>query len=392
MSVSGPSAPITVLLVSHFYSTHRGGIEIVAGTLAKFLASTGDVTVRWMASDVTPASEGVDGLKCIPARACNIVEDKLQLPYPLWSLPSLVRLWKEVRAADVVHVHDYLYMGNMAAFLFAKLCGKPVVVTQHIGFIPYDSALLRSILSILNRTLGSLVLGQADRTVFISEGVQAYFNRQTWFRTPAMLIPNGVDTEVYIPIEPSKRELVRQDLDLPKDKPIFLFVGRFVEKKGLSILKDVAQRFPSVSWLFAGWGPLDPDTWDMPNVRVFRDRRGPQLTPLYQVADLLVLPSKGEGFPLVVQEAMACGTPAMVSPETASAYSAARPLILVADVETDAVSTWSDRLTTILQDRDRMLADLRLQVASFAREHWSWQGCADRYVNLFQSLISPSSS
>ncbi|MEM9567859.1 MAG: glycosyltransferase family 4 protein, partial [Cyanobacteria bacterium P01_E01_bin.34] len=329
---------------------------------------------------------------CIPARSSNIVENKLQLPYPLWSLPSLMQLWREVRAADVIHLHDYLYAGNIAAFLFAKLCRKPIVITQHIGFIPYDSALLRGVLSTLNRTLGALLLGQAERTVFISEVVQTYFERQTQFRTPAQLIPNGVDTGVYVPVDASKREQVRQDLDLPTDKPTFLFVGRFVEKKGLPILYELVQRFPSMYWIFAGWGPLDPERWDLPNVRVFRDRRGPELTPLYQTADLLVLPSKGEGFPLVVQEAMACGTPAMVSPETASACSAAQPLIFAADVDTDAVSAWSTALAAILQERESGLTNRRSQVASFARKHWSWHHCAQRYLQLFQTLAAPSSN
>ena len=51
---------------------------------------------------------------------------------------------------------------------------------------------------------------------------------------------------------------------------------------------------------------------------VHRNLSQAELPPLYQAADLLVLPSVGEGFPLVVQEAMACGTPALVGDETAA--------------------------------------------------------------------------
>jgi glycosyltransferase involved in cell wall biosynthesis len=385
--MSSSSVKPSILLVSHFYSAHRGGVEIVAGTLAEFLAHQGDVTIRWMASDTNPSPEGIPELHCIPARATNVVEERLQLPYPLWSLRSLLRLWQEVRTADVVHLHDYLYAGNIAAFVFAKLCRKPVAITQHIGFIPYDSALLRGILSNLNRTLGALILGQAEQTVFISEVVQTYFASNIRYRHDPLLIPNGVDTETFCPADEPQRQAIRQELDLPSDRPVFLFVGRFVEKKGLPILWELVERFPTIHWAFAGWGTLDPEGWGLPNVRVFRDRKGSQLVPLYQAADLLVLPSKGEGFPLVVQEAMACGTPVMVGRETASGYSAAAPLMLSEEVEgSNTIDLWSARVEALLQENCVSLTELRPKVAAFTREHWSWQTCAERYGQLFCKL------
>src|SRR4029077_19092998 len=100
--------------------------------------------------------------------------------------------------------------------------------------------------------------------------------------------------------------------------PLFLFLGRFVEKKGLPVLRELAQRLPQVRLLLAGWGPIDPAAWGLPNVTVVRSPSTGELSALYQAADLLLLPSVGEGFPRSVQEAMACGTPALVGSETAA--------------------------------------------------------------------------
>jgi glycosyltransferase involved in cell wall biosynthesis len=277
-------------------------------------------------------------------------------------------------------------LSNLAAFLFAQIQKKPLVITQHIGFIPYKSPLFRGLLSFLNQTLGCLVLRNAHQVVFISEVVQKYFSSKTRFRHSPLMIPNGVDTETFFPAQEQQRKSIRHELGLSVEKPVFLFVGRFVEKKGLPILQQLAQRFQFVHWAFAGWGSLDPSLWKLPNVTVFRDRRGNELTPVYQSADLLVLPSKGEGFPLVVQEAMACGTPVMVGSETAQACSAAKDLMLSEDVEGEnTVEQWSRKIENLLQDSS-LLSSLRPKIGEFAYQHWCWQRCAAQYHQIFQEL------
>lgn len=384
------SQPITILLVTHYYPMHRGGIEIVAGKLAESLSKIGNIEINWMASNVDPHPIDIPRLQCLPMKASNIIEEKLHLPYPFWSLPSLVKLWRAVQWADVIHLHDYLYMSNIFAFLFAKIQHKPLVITQHIGFIPYKSAFLKKLLSFLNETIGIEMLKRANQTIFISEVVQKYFTDKACFRCPTLMIPNGVDTEIFIPVKEEQRQQIRQELGLSLELPILLFVGRFVEKKGLPIIQQLAERLPLIQFIFAGWGSINPETWNLPNVKVFSNRRDATLTPLYQAADLLILPSKGEGFPLVVQEAMACGTPVLVNSKTVQANSAAQYLMFSEDLEVgDIIEKWIAKIENLLDD-SQVLTSIRPEVANFAQEYWSWSACAEEYYQIFQDIAEKS--
>lgn len=368
-----------VALVSAYYPAHRGGVEAVAGELAQRLAASGAVEITWHASDCDPAPPEQPGLRCIPARAWNVIERRGGFPYPLWSPGSLRALSRTVQRVDVVHLHDCVYLPNVLAAVMSAIHGKPTLVTQHVGAVPYRNAVLRALLRAANRILGTFLLGRAARVAFVSRSVQGYFGRFVRFREAPVYVPNGVDTAVFSPAEGEPR---------PGRVPQLLFVGRFVEKKGLHLLKKIAAALPETRWTFAGWGPLDPAAWKLPNVTVRRDLGKDQLVPLYRASDLLVLPSVGEGFPLVVQEAMACGTPALVSDETAAGCPEARDLLLVEPVDcADAADRWTARIRSLLASPASQAA-LRSRVAGFAREHWAWERCAERYAALLRDCVA----
>lgn len=376
-----------LVLVTHYFSSHLGGVEKVAAELASRMVKSHGWTIEWIASDTDPLPAGLpDSMVLEPVKAWNGLETKLGVPWPVWTPGALRKLWIAIGRADVVHIHDAIYFGNAFAWLFARLRGVPVMVTQHTGSIPFRSAILRAIHTIANHTLGRLVLSKAYQTVFISPAVREEYERFCRFRAAPIYYPNGVDTAVFSPageiaadpaIERARREGGR----------VLLFVGRFLEKKGLNILRELATAFPDDLWIFAGWGPLDPERWGLHNVLVVRGETGAGLASYYRAADLLLLSSYSEGFPLVVQEAMACGTPVMVDETSAAGCPDARPLMFVEKVGgTDTAARWTRRLSELLEDPHRLQA-LRSEVAKFAREHWSWEGTAAEYARLLDAIV-----
>jgi glycosyltransferase involved in cell wall biosynthesis len=362
----------------------------VAWEIASRLAARGAAEITWYASDTDRAPPERPGLRCVPARAWNLAERLLGVPFPLWSPSALAQLWRAVREGDLVHLHDCLYLPNVVAWLAAVRARRPVVITQHVGDIPFRNPLLRAILAAANRLLGKLLLGRAAQSVFVSEVVLRYFQGFVRFRRVPVRVANGVDGAMFRPPDERERGLLRARLGVAAATPLMLFAGRFVEKKGLHLLQRLAQALPHVRWIFAGWGPLDPSHWDLANVAVHRNLGQAELAPLYQAADLLVLPSVGEGFPLVVQEAMACGTPALVSDQTAAGCPEAAGLLLHESLEVDdPEARWRARIEELL-GRSDMLRALRPRVADFARGAWSWERTIERYVEIVSHAAHPA--
>jgi glycosyltransferase involved in cell wall biosynthesis len=257
----------------------------------------------------------------------NATERALGIPFPIPGLAALGTIRREVARADIVLLHDTLYPANIAAFLFARWARKPVVVTQHIAEVPYRNSLLHGLMRLMNRWVTRPILAGASQVVFISE-ITARAFAGVKFRKPPRLIFNGVGTDVFRPVtDEAEKVAARRHFGLPLDRSVALFVGRFVEKKGLNILRQAAQMDRDTVWVFAGWGPLDPNTWGLPNVRAFSGLSEATLAPLYRASDAFVLPSIGEGFPLVLQEALASGLPAICSAQTACADDRAAPLL-----------------------------------------------------------------
>lgn len=384
---------VEIAVVTHYYGTHGGGIERVADKLIRELSLNEDLHFTWIASHCDPAPD-IRGQDMLEMNCWNALERCWGIPWPLWSRKSVRAMREAVDKADVVWLHDTLYPGNIAAFRRARKRGKKIVITQHISPIPYRNPLLRWAMKMADKMFTARMLRQADEVIFISDRVAEDYYHRVAFTRAIKVIPNGVDIQLYHPPIPENRRFLRQQFALKKDQPVLLFVGRFVEKKGLDALRRLATRLPECRFWLAGSGPIKPESWLLPNVHVFRGRSAGSLVELYQAADLLVIPSYGEGFPLVIQEAMACGLPVLCSPSTAEGCRMAIPYLHIADVWPDD----TERTATVWEERIRAFPlplPLRNSIddlAAFAHGSWSWPPIAAVYADILRKLAGREKS
>jgi len=357
-----------ILMVSHFYESHLGGIERVAGHLCRQMAAQG-AQVTWAASAQDAAPRGIPSLS-LPT--VNPTEALTGLPMPIPGPRGIARMWRAVGAADAVVVHDALYVTSILAMVMAKLRRRRVVLIQHIAGIPFASRLMRGVMALANGIVTRPMLAAADEVVFISDTVRADLLGDP-ARRPYRLLFNGVDGAVF-------RRVGEAAQGLPEGKRRILFVGRYVEKKGLSVIRELAALRPDLTFLTAGDGPIRPAAWGLPNVHDLGPQTAQQLAALYRSAEWLVLPSVGEGYPLVIQEAMACGLPVICGQPTDRADPEAGRWLKGVPVDLAQPRAAAQACAALL-DTPGLSLPQRAEMAAWAAQRYSWARMAGEILS-----------
>lgn len=369
-----------ILTVTHFFESHGGGIERVAGHLCRNLAALGHTCI-WAASesDSAPADGTVYPL---PLDCFNATERLTGLPMPVPGFGALAALGREISRADVVIVHDALYCTSIAAMVIARMKGKPVILIQHIAEIPFSSMLMCKLMALANLLVTRPMIRSADQVVFISETVRQSFAGVKKKRA-ALLLFNGVDTAIFHP-----GPALRARFGISKSGKFAVFAGRFVEKKGLAVLKVCAAQSPETTFVLAGSGPIDPHQWNLPNVIPLGTLSPNDVADLFRAADVLLLPSVGEGYPLVIQEAMACGLPVVCGAKSAESDPAAARWLLGTDIDLNEVEETAARVCELLSQQPLSVEERR-EMGDYAASAYSWRGMATRIDEIFLTIRTP---
>jgi len=373
-----------ILCVSNYYfPEHIGGIEVVADNLVAHYRQAGH-DVHWIASDVLPTPREVQKGD-VPLRAWNFAEVKLGFPFPLPGPDSIPKIWNEVRWCDIVHLHDCLYPANFFVFFFSMLQRKPILLTQHVKILLYKQMYKRWLQNFAYNTIGRTIFRNVNQVVFITpivhDGMISFLPKKKENR----IIANGVDTDFYRPLNIVERRETVQGMSLDPERPLLLFVGRMVEKKGIHLLRPIIDRHPEWNWIFVGRADdINPENWGCSNLVYFDRATGIKLRSLYAIADLLIHPSIGEGVTLVVQEAMACGTPVVLNEESlyGLAEEVKKHIFISSYPATDAL----EKVIVVTLENRQKLEELRETVRNYAVQKMSWKRVSREYLSLLETL------
>jgi D-inositol-3-phosphate glycosyltransferase len=357
---------VRVLVVSAYYLPHVGGVERFTHNLARGLAARGhDVEVLCCrTSRDSPRVEFTDGMLVRRVPAWNPFERRLGVP---WLVPAPAALVRAVRGsdADVVLVNDVLYATSLAALWFAR---APVVLTQHVGVVPQRNRALDLLQRVAYRATRRAARRAAAHTAYNRE-VAAWAGR-LW----------GVDVAVLpVASEPGTARATRAEFGLPEDRFVALFVGRDAPKKRLDVVLDAADERYELA-VVTGREPPAP----RPGVSVFPPLAPDRLGALMRCVDAFVLPSRGEGIPLSLQEAMAAGLPVVttLNPGYDAYFSDEDVLAIEPDPAALRSALWT------LAREPGLRARLAERSRAVSRAHFRPERFVDAYEELLQVVHS----
>ena len=224
-------------------------------------------------------------------------------------LPFLRRQIRDGRDFDLIDAH-YFYPDGVAAVLLGRALDRPVSVTAR------GSDLNIIARHAMPRRWIRWAAQNADGLVAVSGGLKRRLVELGIGADRVRVLRNGVDLALF---RPHDREAGRATLGFTR--PTLLAVGNLVALKRHWLMVEALTYLPEVELVIAGEGPERAGIERLVRERKVADRvrllgRVPQdrLPEIYSAADLLLLVSTHEGWPNVLLESMACGTPVVVSP------------------------------------------------------------------------------
>lgn len=366
-----------ILVTSHYGLPHLGGIETAVDGLAAGLAARGHDVVQLTSAVPRGGVPAPRPYRMVRIPAWNGLERRLHVPWPVFSPRLFGSLRRWTAWADVVHAHGFLYMSTALALALAR--GRPRVLTEHVGHVAYSDAVLDRAEALAVQTVGRACVRAADALVVLNDRVADELVDLAP-GTAVETIPNGLDVERYRPPAPGEREALRAELgwDL---RPRALFVGRLVPRKGLdATLRAFATLDDAAELVVVGPGRLPAG---LPSsVRVLGPRPPEEVARLYRAADLFVLPSQGEGFPVTAQEAISSGLPTVLTDDPAYAAQLAGAGVELIAPEPEALAAALRRLLADPTERARRSASAR----AHALRSFSWAASAERHEALYERL------
>ena len=214
-------------------------------------------------------------------------------------IPEVISIMRKIKP-DVIHVH--YPVTSYLAKIYGKITGRKFLTTHHISGIPKHP---------LHK--------KADAVIAISRELESELLDQFQYNPSQInLIFNGVPMEKFNrSIEVTSKKERKKELGIPDEKVIIGYVGSYSHRKGLDVLMDAFAKVKGKAHLvLLGDGDTKwVNTLIVSNGLIDKVTLHPFQDPVkfYAAFDVLVLPSRKEGFPLVPLEAMMMGVPTVRS-------------------------------------------------------------------------------
>lgn len=224
----------------------------------------------------------------------------------LWSWGLIAPLTKQIKRADVVHIH---FARDLVPYLtaFLSILYQTPYVTQTHGMIISDGRLSTRFTDFLftrkliKKSWANFVLSDTERSAILALDIE----------TPSKVLPNGISVSAKL-----------NERNGPTTR--IAFCSRLEKRKGVGKFIELADSFRNSGIKFEIYGPDGGElefvkseirSKNLGSILEYKGSLQPaEVQSVLSEIDFLVLPSKDEPFPMVILEALAVGTPVLVMP------------------------------------------------------------------------------
>lgn len=309
----------------------------------------------------------------------------------------ILGLMREVSKYDVVHIHAVWNLPTFFAMFIAKLKGIPYVVSAHGSFDVWAEKKNYYLKKVYLALFEGPLINKAACIHALTQTERDDYRRQG-FSVPVSVIPNGISQNLLGEQPIANTQDLNEELNSisagSKDGIVtLLFLGRLHSKKGLDILIDaletLSEAYPGLQLKIAGSDQGSgyecllrkkiEDNGLTLRCHFLGEVRGEAKYDLLRLADIFVLPSRSEGLPMSVLEAMLFKIPVLITracniPEVAS-YKAG----VVVETSVCAVA---EGLDALLSDRQRLIT-MGANGANLVKEKFSMRSVLRQYELMY---------
>ncbi|MEL6456997.1 MAG: glycosyltransferase [Cyanobacteria bacterium J06621_15] len=394
-----------ILHVIPSISAVRGGPSYAVIAMVKALREHG------INAEIATTNDNGPDLLDVPLHKCinyPLEVEKTSEKIPVWFFPrfspklSAVRefafsgsfttwLWKSIQNYDLLHIHAIFSYASTAAMLIARLKNVPYIVRplgQLCEWSLQQSARKKEIyLNLIEKSN----LNHSQALHLTSLGEQQEVSRLS-LNTPNFVLPHGLSIPQNIP---DARQRLRQNLNLPTDEPIILFLSRLHPKKGLDYLIQALSKLTHYRFHFVLAGSGSPEYENqikslleshniLNRTHVVGFVEGESKNLLLQGSDLFALTSHSENFGIAVLEALAAGLPVVVTPGVALASVVKEyKLGYVTQLDIPAIASKIENYLSSPQQAKEM--GIRARQLIF--EQYTWDSIAKKLIQVYTTII-----
>ncbi len=390
---------MNILIISHFFPPHKGGVETASYNTAKGLANRGHniVVLTSKCEKASPKYQNMNGFFVYRFKSFYPPEIKgIHQTSSFGIMPkAFFKLTKIIKKHQIqlIHAEGRLFPITILTTLFNRIIFKRPMYLTVQGRL--EIGLTGLIENIFDKLITKNLYQNLKKIICVSESLRKRLLNFKIKPKKLTVIPNGVDITVFSKKQTSK--YLDQYLKGKKNPKKIVFVGRLDAQKGVEYLIKaipyVIREIKNVHFFILGNGNLEVQLKKLAKLlNLFSHLTFLDMIPLekmpdfYSSADVFCLPSIHEGFPLSIAEALSIGLVIIASSTEGvpEAITEGKNGFLV---EPKNVNQLSKKLIKVLTLSDEEIREIENNNVKLAKDKYSWDKITHQILKVYRESL-----